>query len=221
MSTSPDDCSHSEVAACKPGIGALILLLACVQSAGAAGPETPAAAIKLAARSIEAEPAAFALGRPVIVTRADVESPLGRARGLEVDVAAVNSASRPADPAFKAVLLTPRESTGRPAQPILPDLTASEPEARPVAPAASTPSTMTLASHPGPTGAQPLAPSAGERVLPKPSAGRPKRKDAAPHPAPVRTATRTEPPARKAALPAAAPRVGAGEIAATRAFTRF
>ena len=216
MSTSPDN----TMLVCKPGIGALVLLLACAHNAGAEGPAAP---IKIAARSIEAEPAAFALGRPVILTRADVESPLGRARGLvEVDTASLSSQSRPADPAFKAVLLTPRELTGRPAQPILPDLTVTEPAAKPVATAPDKPGTMTLASHP--EGAEVSAstppPSAVQRVLPKPAAAPPQKKEAA-SPPPVRTAVRSEAPARKAAAPAAAPRFGANEIAATRAFTRF
>jgi len=131
---------------CKPGIGALVLLLACAHNAGAQGPAAP---VKVAARSIEAEPTAFTLGRPVILSRADVESPLGRARGLvEVDSLSLSTQSRPADPAFKAVLLTPRESTGRPAQPIVPDLTITEPAAKPAAPFPEKPGTMTLASHP-------------------------------------------------------------------------
>ena len=45
--------------------------------------------------------------------RADVESPLGRVRSLQLDASAHTGESRVADPAFKAVLLTPRESTGR------------------------------------------------------------------------------------------------------------
>ena len=158
------------------------------------------------------------MGRPVILTRADVASPLGRARGLEVDTAAVSSQSRLADPAFKAVLLTPRESTGRPAQPILPDLTATEPAAQSVAAAPDKPGILKLASHPEGAEVSAPPPSAVQRVLPKQAATPPQKKDAAP---PVRTAVRSEAPARKAAAPAAAPRFGAGEIAATRAFTRF
>src|SRR5262245_59223792 len=191
----------------KSGISALVLLLAGAHGAGAAGPEGPAAPIKIAARSIEAEPAAFALGRPVILTRADVESPLGRARGLEVDTAAIASQSRPsADPAFKAVLLTPRESTGRPSQPILPDLTVAEPEAKPDATAPDRPGTMTLAAHPGGTEVSSAAPppSAVQRVLPKPAVPKPaatpqKKKEAAPPPRPVHTAARSEAPVRKPA----------------------
>src|SRR4051812_7713874 len=56
------------------------------------------------------------LGTPVVVSRADVDSPLARVRGLEVvlDSAPAVEISTAADPAFKAVLLTPLGSTGRP-----------------------------------------------------------------------------------------------------------
>src|SRR5262249_8523125 len=82
------------------------------------------APVKVATRSLEAAPAALMLGGPVMVTRADVESPLGRVRSPELDGSATGEtrAADP-DPAFKAVLLTPRESTGRPVQPIAPDET--------------------------------------------------------------------------------------------------
>src|SRR5215470_17926158 len=57
-------------------------------------------------------------GSPVLISRADIESPLSRVRRVDV-VDFVESEGRVADPAFKAVLLTPLGSTGRPVQPTL------------------------------------------------------------------------------------------------------
>ena len=70
MSSRPDK-DAGQTSLCKPGVGALVLLLAGMQSAAAAGPEAPAAVIRIAARSIEAEPAAFALGRPCLLYTSD------------------------------------------------------------------------------------------------------------------------------------------------------
>src|SRR5262245_5425716 len=61
------------------------------------------------------------VGQPVVVSRADLESPFVRIRSIEEDVSARLPAGT-ADPAFKAVLLTPRASTGRPIQPQLANL---------------------------------------------------------------------------------------------------
>ena len=182
--------------------------------AGVAAAAEPAAAepapIRLASRSVDAVPAR-ALGTPVVVTRSDVESPLGRVRSLEFDTT-TNGPPRAADPAFKAVLLTPRESTGRPAQPVAPDLTTVEPE--PTQPKDS----MKLQSY-SPVDVEPEKPVAPptQRGQPRPTTQQPKRVT-------VREATappRAPRPAVAAPAPRAAPRFGAAEIAASRAFTRF
>ena len=62
--------------------------------------------------------ASIGVGQPVVVSRADLELPFVRIRSIEEDVSARLPAGT-ADPAFKAVLLTPRASTGRPVQPQL------------------------------------------------------------------------------------------------------
>jgi hypothetical protein len=191
---------------------AAVLGLIGVEIAAAAEPAEPAA-IRLASRSIDSV-APRTLGSPVVVTRSDVESPLGRVRSLELDPT-TNPLPRSADPAFKAVMLTPRESTGRPAQPAAPDITTVEPE--PPRPKDG----MKLQSH-SPADVEsekPVAPPK-ERGQPRPTTQQPKRvivREAAAAPRPAVAA-----PAPRAAAPrAAAPRYGAAEIAASRAFTRF
>lgn len=206
------------------GLAAVFVLCAAEIAAAQSNAPTP---IRLASRSLDATAAALALGKPVVVTRSDVESPLGRVRSLEFDTPA-SGPVRPADPAFKAVLLTPRESTGRPAQPIMPDnnitpdASAVDP-APPGAPAKPDPKQkegMRLQSY-SPADAEAAKPPAPAKPLaqPRPSTQQPKRERAVVATAPPHVAPR---PAAPAPAPrAAAPRYGAAEIAATRAFTRF
>lgn len=198
-----------------PAIGAAVVVLSVSAPAIAAETAATPAPIKIAARSIEAEPSAFALGRPVVVTRADVESPLARVRSIELDASTSSGDPRPADPAFKAVLLTPRESTGRPAQPLMPEIPVSEPGAE----LASVDPDDRPDAAPKPR--QNPAPSTAtrERAVPLPSSRQPPPKMAAVAPT-ARVAASPQVPARKPAA-APAPRFGAAEIAATRAFTRF
>jgi hypothetical protein len=204
LAADPARCAQLTVVAAVFG-----LLGAHVAAAQTAAAEpTP---IRLASRSLEPVPART-LGSPVVVSRSDVESPLGRVRSLEFDTT-TNAPPRAADPAFKAVLLTPRESTGRPAQPAVPDITTVEPEQP------KPKEGMKLQSH-SPTAVEaekPVAPPK-ERGQPRPTTQQPKRvtvREAA-------AAPRVARPAAAAPAPrAAAPRFGAAEIAASRAFTRF
>ena len=54
-------------------------------------------------------------------------------RSFQLDASSNTGETRVADPAFKAVLLTPRESTGRPVQPVIPlyELTSGPPHVHP------------------------------------------------------------------------------------------
>lgn len=72
--------------------------------------------VKTASRGLEREGDKAISGLPLLISKADVEAPLTRVRRIESDDAP-SSASPPADPAFKAVVLTPPESTDRPVQP--------------------------------------------------------------------------------------------------------
>jgi hypothetical protein len=155
--------------------------------------------------------ASIGVGQPVVVSRADVESPFVRIRSIEEDVSARLPAGT-ADPAFKAVLLTPRASTGRPVQPQMANLGTPE-DAAPDSPAVKKPETAPAAgSQKSAKGAPPprsakegpqLAPRAPQRAAQPAVASRPAQKSAAATPQ------------------APAPRYGAAEIQATRAFTRF
>jgi hypothetical protein len=71
---------------------------------------------KTASRGLEREVDKAISGLPLLISKADVEAPLTRVRQIESDDS-LSSASRPVDPAFKAVVLTPPESTDRPVQP--------------------------------------------------------------------------------------------------------
>jgi hypothetical protein len=225
------------IAAPEVLLAALTVLLLGTSMARAADPDaSPPARVKVAARSVDADPAGFTLGRPVIVTRADLESPLGRVRGLERETG-TSGPIREADPAFKAILLTPRDSTGRPAQPILPDVVLTEPEVKPptAEPDPKQQGGFKLQSHnlsdpvaPTPTAPkQPIPPSATkEHSSPRPSAPLPKQsKQAVPVPARAPAPVPAAAPAPRAPVrttaSAPAPRFGAAEIGATRAFTRF
>jgi hypothetical protein len=210
-------------------VAVVAVLLLGSSSVRAADPDSPAPArVKLAARSVDADPAGFTLGRPVVVTRADLESPLGRVRGLEPDTDTTGQL-RQADPAFKAILLTPRGSTGRPAQPIMPDVVLTEPEVKqtttePEVKKTSTepdskPHGMKLQSHNLSAPVTPPPNAMKERATARPSQQPAKSKEAAA--VAVRgTAPPPRAPVRNVAS-APAPRFGAAEIGATRAFTRF
>jgi hypothetical protein len=71
---------------------------------------------KTASRGVEREVDKAISGLPLLISKADVEARLTRVRQIESDDS-LSSASRPVDPAFKAVVLTPPESTDRPVQP--------------------------------------------------------------------------------------------------------
>jgi hypothetical protein len=156
--------------------------------------------IKFASRSIQTEQGAFVLGVPVVVSRSDIESPSRRIGAPEPSGPVENE--RPSDPAFKGVLLTPRESTGRPAQPNVED------------------GKFELTSAPATDVARPVPASAahpsdeeGRPSRPKVNATRP---PSAPTPPKAQVAVQKQP-----AAVAPARKFGAAEIAATRAFTRF
>src|SRR5262245_59101026 len=224
----------------RQGVVAVVaVLLFGAASANAADPSSPSPPrVKVAARSVDADPAGFTLGRPVIDTRADLESPLGRVRGFDREPDTTESGPHaPADPAFKAILLTPRGSTGRPVQPILPDVVLTEPEKKqPTAePDAKKQGGFNLQSHnlsdpltPTPTAPKEQVPASAtkEHSTPRPSAQQPKQSKQAVA-APARAAApvpAAAPPPRapvRNTASAPAPRFGAAEIGATRAFTRF
>ena len=91
----------------------IVSLLPCDPAAAAEQDQTNKAPVKLASRSLDATPAAFTIGSAAIVTRADVESPLGRVRPLNTDGNPRLPSLAEPDPAFKSVILTPSNSTGR------------------------------------------------------------------------------------------------------------
>jgi hypothetical protein len=180
--------------------------------------------------------ASIGIGQPVVVSRADVESPFVRIRSIEEDVSARLPAGT-ADPAFKAVLLTPRASTGRPVQPQMANL--GVPEDATIDPLA--PSKVKSAPVSGPTESAKATPAPPMKETRPPSQSQQKsvqppaptrtantrlpQKSAAVAPqasAPNRTAN-TRPPQKSAAVApqASAPRYGAAEVQAVRAFTRF
>ena len=214
---------------------ALVLFTADFASAAEPSP-APAVPLRVASRSLDAASGALTLGRPVIVTRSDVESPLGRVRSLDLEPTTAGSVHR-ADPAFKAVLLTPRESTGRPAQPVAPDLAPVEPHnnGAPAKTDVNPKGGMTPQSYSPPTSEPhpPREPSKSrtpprgqqskgikEHAAHTPAAA-PARAAAAPTRAAAAPARAAAAPARKVTAAAPAARYGAAEIAATRAFTRF
>ena len=171
--------------------------------------------------------ASIGVGQPVVVSRADLESPFVRIRSIEEDVSARLPAGT-ADPAFKAVLLTPRASTGRPVQPQMANLGVPEdaeidppPSSKPEpAPASGAPKSAT-GTPPASVKKPPPPASRSQQKSAQPPAPPPSR-TAAPAPAPSRTAI-ARPPQRAAAVApqASAPRHSAAEVQAVRAFTRF
>jgi hypothetical protein len=168
--------------------------------------EPPAATppVKVAARSIQTDQGAFTLGAPVVVSRSDVESPVRRVGSPEFNAPVENA--RVPDPAFKGVLLTPRESTGRPAQPNIGEENYQ---------VASAPSSS--ADEP-----RPLEDHRNQRkgnIAPAPSRPTPDKPAGRQQPAKASTAAAPQP--AKTATTVAPRRFGPAEIAATRAFTRF
>jgi hypothetical protein len=159
--------------------------------------------------------ASIGIGQPVVVSRADLESPFVRIRSIEEDVSARLPAGT-ADPAFKAVLLTPRASTGRPVQPQLANLGPAE-DASVDVPSGNKPESAPVSgSRKSATGTSPAS------VKPSPPPAPRSQQKAVQPPAPSRAAIAR--PAQKSAAAAPqvpAPRYGAAEVQAVRAFTRF
>ncbi len=157
------------------------------------------------------------LGKPVLVSRSDV----ARVRGGAIPDNPVQAAPPVADPAFKAVLLTPRESTGRPVQigmPALPDEPVAGPSVAQPNTAAKPPVSLPPAASLNPSAPASVESTPGSapkaHVLPNPVS----RSRLSPHPAVARSETASR---RKAIEPPARTSYGAAEIAASRAFTRF
>lgn len=150
------------------------------------------------------------LGKPVLVSRSDVETSGARVRSVEIIDGPSPIQSPAADPAFKAVLLTPRGSTGRPIPTQMANLPTDVPE--PVAKAPEPPAMPPPSLASTKANIVPESP-AHERVTARPVER-------------LTPTTRSAVPIQKAApRPKAAqperPSYGAAEIAASRAFTRF
>ena len=192
--------------------------LALASSSGLAGDADSTDAARALPKAVPARINVAALGKPVIVSRADVESPLGRVRSLQLDASAQTGETRVADPAFKAVLLTPRESTGRPVQPVIPldELTSGTPHATP----ADTEVTKDQAATEKAAPARPVK-TQPKQIASKPPASRPTvaapQQTVAGGAASPAVAKRPAKPVE----PKSAGGFGRNEIAATRAFTRF
>lgn len=161
------------------------------------------------------------LGKPVVVSRFDSEASASRVRSVEIlpdSVQSVQSAPT-ADPAFKAVFLTPRGSTGRPvpiqmANFAKPDESASTPQetAKPPEPAStSTALIPQVKVTPRLPPADP-SPRPSPHAAKKPEASRPEYRSHSPEP---------KPNARPQVAKTERSNYGAAEIGATRAFTRF
>jgi hypothetical protein len=150
------------------------------------------------------------LGRPVLVSRSDVETSGARVRSVEIIDGPSPIQSPAADPAFKAVLLTPRGSTGRPIPTqlaSLPDVQepiAKEPES-PAGPSPAAVSSTTAKIVPEPSAHDRVPARPVERLAPTTRSAMPIQKPA--------SRPKTAQPER--------PSYGTAEIAATRAFTRF
>jgi len=171
--------------------------LACVAATGSAfaqerGLERP---MQLAAISPDSL-AARGLGRPVVLSRSDVESPLARIRAFDVESPAEAASPPVADPAFKSVLLTPRDTSGTVAEP---QYQAAPPVEDQTAPGGATNGKVDIPQRlPAPS-----ASPGSQRSTRSPSGETPR---AAP---------------KVANTVHAQPKYGPAEIAATRAFTRF
>ncbi|VIO79002.1 hypothetical protein CI1B_76310 [Bradyrhizobium ivorense] len=159
------------------------------------------------------------VGKPVLVSRFDTEASVTRVRSVEIlkDSGEPPPSTPNADPAFKAVFLTPRGSTGRPVPIQMATLAQPAEEAesadkahKPTAPA---PSSAAIISQ--------------EKVVTKPTPGPSSSRSASVPKSDGLRPSRTRSAEAKAAPPR--PRVasperssyGAAEIGASRAFTRF
>lgn len=211
-----------------------------MSSEGARGQDASSARMLVANVESSHRYAQELLGRPVLVSRTDVEASIARIRGGAILDEVAQPTPPLADPAFKAVLLTPRESTGRPVQ-----IEMSPP---PDAPAAIQSVALPNAASPAkaePPIASPQPPTSSASLLPpaaSPNPSDPKNVKTAPgsvpkshglgqglpnpvsqsRPNPRPATTRSETASRrKATEPPTHPSYGAAEIAASRAFTRF
>jgi hypothetical protein len=144
------------------------------------------------------------LGEPILLSRVDVDSPLRRIRSVESPEGAPEPDRLPsADPAFKAVLLAPLTSTGRPLQPEFEPPDQSESAAQPPPAHSTKPSSL------------PSLERERGRASPRPSLS-------AGSPASGSTAHRTSSEPRVSSVARSAPaKPGPAEIGALRAFTRF
>jgi hypothetical protein len=188
----------------------LAVALLATDTSNVVAQDVPRPSLQFASAEVGYQTATGLLGKPVVVSRSDVETSGARVRSVEIIDGPSPIQSSAADPAFKAVLLTPRGSTGRPIQTLLanlpdvPEPVAKEPE------------------HPRVQ--SPSLASTNARIVPEPSSVHER--------VPARPIERLAPTTRSAAsIQKSAPRpkttqpdrpsYGTAEIAATRAFTRF
>jgi hypothetical protein len=151
-------------------------------------------------------------GSPVLISRADIESPLTRVRRVDL-VDFVEGEGRIADPAFKAVLLTPLGSTGRPVQPTFSGVGIIDKPDEPQRPEKA-PEIPEIKSHP--QDANLRLPSPPDSTVKEPTnAVHAKSPALAAGPKQV-TKLAASPPS-----PATTPQRTPAEIGAVRAFTRF
>jgi hypothetical protein len=200
--------------------------------------------MRLASIETQRQPYSVLLGRPVLVSRSDVQSSSARARSIEVIDGPSSPQTPIADPAFKTVLLTPRGSTGRPVQidmgnipQSLEPVPAKEPPPAPM-PAAATPPPASPPALPAETSPAASATPVPPPPIAKSSIGRvppPAPKAVGPgltKPAPEASVTKQAslPPSTHSAPAISPPKstvhsehsnYGAAEIAASRAFTRY
>jgi hypothetical protein len=158
--------------------------------------------------------ASIGVGRPVVVSRADVESPFVRIRSIEEDVSARLPVGT-ADPAFKAVLLTPRASTGRPVQPQMANLGAPEDAGL------DTSAAIKVETAPVSGAQKPAKGALGRAKESSQPASQSRPKATKPPPAGRVANIRPEQRSAAAAPQAPAPKFGRAEVQAVRAFTRF
>jgi len=163
------------------------------------------------------------VGKPVVVSRFDTEASVSRVREMKIlENSAESGASTPtADPAFKAVFLTPRGSTGRPVPIQMAGLTRPEEDVKKVD---EEPTKEIKQPEPASTSG---ALNSQEKAVPKPAvvSTPPSRLG----PAVSKSATNRQnlrsPQPKTAPHPKVAgserPNYGAAEIGAVRAFTRF
>lgn len=186
--------------------------------------------VQLASVESSGQSARGLLGKPVLVSRSDVEASFARIRGGITANESLQLVQPLADPAFKAVLLTPRESTGRPVQidmPAIPEAPVAAPSVE--LPNAAAPATAAPSSPPSTSSAALSAPVAGSNMpttVKDPSRPVSPKVQALANPI---SRSRPSSPVVKSALasrakvttPSTHANYGAAEIAASRAFTRF